>query len=104
VHISLNLSPVAKRDILDISDYYAEVSVALAERFVEELQRSLHGLTQHPDKGSRRYAHLLPDRSLRTWPLDRFPYLLFYRSHDETLKLLRVLHERRALTRKLMKH
>lgn len=100
----ISLSPVAQRDILDISDYYADASATLAERFIEELQRSQHGLTQHPDKGSRRYAHLLPDRSLRTWPLDRFPYLLFYRSHNETLKLLRVLHERRALTRKLIRH
>jgi len=102
--VRISLSPVAQRDILDISDYYADASATLAERFIEELQRSLHGLTQHPDKGSRRYAHLLPDRSLRTWPLDRFPYLLFYRSHNETLKLLRVLHERRALTRKLIRH
>ncbi|WP_433694139.1 hypothetical protein [Herbaspirillum seropedicae] len=44
------------------------------------------------------------DRSLRMWQLDHFPYLLFYRTQAETLSLLRVLHERRALSANALKH
>ncbi|MET2990131.1 type II toxin-antitoxin system RelE/ParE family toxin [Herbaspirillum seropedicae] len=61
----ITLSPVAQRDILDITDYYVEFSPALAERFAEELTSTLQGLALQPAMGSRRYAHLLLDRSLR---------------------------------------
>lgn len=94
----IRLSPVAQRDILDITDYYTELSGRLVERFTEELTSTLRSLTRQPGMGSQRYAHLLPDRSLRMWQLDHFPYLLFYRARDETFSLLRVLHEHRALS------
>ncbi|MCI1003984.1 type II toxin-antitoxin system RelE/ParE family toxin [Herbaspirillum sp. C7C8] len=94
----MRLSPVAQRDILDITDHYTALSPHLGERFTEELTTTLHDLTRQPGMGSRRYAHLLPDRSLRMWRLDHFPYLLFYRARDDTFSLLRVLHERRALS------
>lgn len=100
----IELSPVAQRGILDITDYYVEFSPALAERFAEELTITLQGPALQPAMGSRRYAHLLPDRSLRMWQLDHFPYLLFYRTQAQTLNLLRVLHERRALSANALKH
>jgi toxin ParE1/3/4 len=100
----IRLSPVAQRDILFVSDYYAELSSALGERFNEELTHTLHNLTRQPGMGSRRYAHLLPDRSLRMWQLDHFPYLLFYRVQDEVLSLLRVLHERRTMSAEALRH
>lgn len=93
----IRLSPVAQRDILDITHYYTELSPRLGERFTEELTATLRSLTRQPGMGSRRYAHLLPDRSLRMWQLDHFPYLLFYRAPEETFSLLRVLHERHTL-------
>ncbi|OWY35814.1 hypothetical protein CEJ45_05260 [Herbaspirillum aquaticum] len=98
MRMRIRLSPVAQRDILDITDYYTELSRRLGERFTEELTSTLRSLTRQPGMGSQRYAHLLPDRSLRMWQLDHFPYLLFYRARDETFSLLRVLHERRALS------
>lgn len=98
------LSPVARRDILDITDYYAEIAVVLAERFVDELDATLHGLCFQPGVGSRRYAHFLMDQSLRVWQLDRFPFLLFYRIDGQSLDVLRVLHERRDLSADLITH
>lgn len=98
------LSPVAKRDVLDIADYYTEISPALAERFVDELDVTLHGLCFQPGVGSRRYAHFLTDQSLRVWQLDRFPFLLFYRVDGQMLDVLRVLHERRDLSADLIAH
>ena len=98
------LSPVAKCDILDITDYYADLSVALAERFVSELDATLYGLCFQPGVGSRRYAHFLEDHSLRLWQLDHFPFLLFYRIDGQLLDVLRVLHERRDLSADLITH
>jgi len=102
--VRFKLSPVAKRDILDIVDYYTEISPALAERFVDELGATLHDLCFQPNVGSRRYAHFLKDQSLRMWQLDRFPFLLFCRVDGQMLDVLRVLHERRDLSADLISH
>jgi toxin ParE1/3/4 len=47
--------------------------------------------------GSQRYAHLLPDRSLRMWQLDHF---LTFSSIVRAMKpsVCCALHERRALS------
>ena len=72
--MEFKLAPVAKSDVLEITDYYAEISTELAERFVSELESTLHGLCLQPGVGSRRYAHFLADQSLRVWQLDCFPF------------------------------
>ena len=102
--MKFKLAPVAKRDVLEITDYYAAISPNLAERFVDELEATLHGLCFQPGVGSRRYAHFLPDQSLRVWQLDRFPFLVFYRIDGGWLDVLRVLHERRDLAAGLITH
>ncbi len=61
-------------------------------------------LVEHPSVGSRRYAHLLPDASLRVWSFDRFPYLVFYRVSGDVLDVVRVLHERRDIVASLIAH
>lgn len=102
--MEFKLAPVAKSDVLEITDYYADISFDLAERFVSELETTLHGLCFQPGVGSRRYAHFLPDQLLRVWQLDRFPFLLFYRIDGVWIEVLRVLHERRDLSANLITH
>lgn len=46
--MEFKLAPVAKSDVLEITDYYAEIYVELAERFVSELETTLHGLCSNP--------------------------------------------------------
>ncbi len=104
MNLRFKLSPVAKRDILDITDYYIEISPSLAERFVDELDSTLYGLCFQPGVGSRRYSHFLEDHSLRMWQLDRFPFLLFYRIDGQVLDVLRVLHERRDVSADMITH
>jgi toxin ParE1/3/4 len=96
------LRPRAKNDLLDIVDHYTGISAELAERFTVELNSTLLGLCSHPGLGSRRYAHFLPDQSLRCWHLDRFPFLVFYRVGGNSLSVLRILHERRDLSASLI--
>lgn len=86
---------------MSITDFYANLSTRLGERFIDELEKALQLLCRQPDLGSQRYAHLLPDRSLRMWQLDHFPFLVFYRI-DTRIEVLRVLHQRRALSPKLI--
>lgn len=102
--MEFKLAPVAKSDVLEITDYYAEISTELAERFVSELETTLHGLCFQPGVGSRRYAHFLADQSLCVWQLDRFPFLLFYRIDATWIEVLRVLHERRDLSANMISH
>lgn len=100
--MDFKLTPVAKSDVLEITDYYIVISDELAERFVTELETTLRDLCLQPGMGSRRYAHFLPDQSLRVWQLDRFPFLLFYRIDHVWIGVLRVLHERRDLSADLI--
>ncbi|MHA4866576.1 type II toxin-antitoxin system RelE/ParE family toxin [Duganella sp. PWIR1] len=96
--MDFKLSPAAELDVEEITDYYASVRADLADSFVSELESALQDLCDEPNIGSRQYAHFLPDRSLRSWHLDRFPFILFYRIDASELDLLRVLHERRDLS------
>jgi toxin ParE1/3/4 len=100
--VKFKLSSAAKNDVYEITDYYANISAQLAESFVTELETTLHALCMQPGLGSRRYAHLLPNHSLRSWRLDRFPFLLFYRLEGALIDVLRVLHERRDISADLV--
>jgi toxin ParE1/3/4 len=100
--VDFKLSPAAELDMQKIVDHYAAVSVDLADSFVSELEYALHELCDEPNIGSRRYANFLTDRSLRSWHLARFPYIVFYRIGDNEIDVLRVLHERRDLSADLI--
>lgn len=68
----------------------------------DELLSAVRLPVDEPAAGSRRYAHLIRDGRLRVWALDRFPFLLFYRFAENRLEIVRILHERRNITRGLL--
>ena len=69
----------AEQDIDDAVDfYYGEGGSDLALRFVDELQSVFVQLTAHPEAGSPRYSIELEIPELPHWPMQRFPYLIFY--------------------------
>ena len=82
--------------------YYAALSPQAARDFNREFQEALRQLTETPHIGSRRYAHLSRDGNTRVWRLDCFPFLTFYRVDDDTIDVVRLLHERRRITRPLI--
>ena len=57
----------------------------VAERFVDALERALDRLARQPQLGSLRFAYDLDIPDLRTWPVHRFPYLIFYVEQDDRL-------------------
>ncbi|WP_107668077.1 type II toxin-antitoxin system RelE/ParE family toxin [Cyanothece sp. BG0011] len=86
------ISPQASRDLDDIFDYFAQVSVDAGERFVLEFEKKCNNLKQFPKMG-RSYSEFQP--SLRGVPLDN--YIIFYRIIDNDIEIIRVLSAYRDL-------
>jgi toxin ParE1/3/4 len=86
----------ANRDVEAIIDYYlAAGAPRAAADFVAELQRSMDRIAAHPALGSPRYALELRIPRIRSWPLRRFPYLVFYVEQRTHVEVWRVLHGQR---------
>ena len=88
----------AVRDIDEALVYYlreGEVQAALG--FIDELEKAYGHIAQYPAAGSLRYAWELDVPGLRSWPLQRYPYLVFYREHGEHIDVWRVLHDQRDI-------
>ena len=83
-------------DARDAGDYYAvEGGEQLESRFLDALQMAFRHIAQHPATGSSWWAARLRRPGLRAWPLQRFPYLVFYVEHEHAIEVWRVLHNRR---------
>ena len=88
----------ALRDVDEALAYYlrkGEVQAALG--FIDELEKAYGHIAQYPAAGSLRYAWELDVPGLRSWPLQRYPYLVFYREHGDHIDVWRVLHGQRDI-------
>ena len=91
-----HLRSAASKDIDDALAYYAaEAGAKVANEFIDELQAAVEHLKAHPLTGSFRFAFELELPSLRSWSLQKFPYLIFYEPGDDSIDIWRVLHNRR---------
>lgn len=97
--LRLKVHRAAKSDLAEVVSFYAAISQALPDAFLEQFRNALTLLCDRPEVGSRRFAHLFPDIELRTWSLDRFPFRVFYMVKGNTLHVLRLDHERREVTK-----
>jgi toxin ParE1/3/4 len=69
----------ADGDIETVIDHYlAAAGTGVALSFVDALEAAFLHLSRHPATGSPKYAVALNLPGLRSWPLGRFPYLVFY--------------------------
>ena len=94
----LRVAPAAARDLQKISDEIATAAgkrVALA--FMERLRQSLEGLVQFPGMGRQRPAF---GSGVRSWVV--YPYVAFYRQAGLDVEIIRVVHGRRRITRRLL--
>ena len=83
----------ADRDVERIVDrYLLEAGADVALAFIAALESGYGPLARHPGTGSPRYAHELNIPGLRSWPLRRYPYLVFYFGNAERIEIWRVLH------------
>jgi toxin ParE1/3/4 len=75
----------------------AEGGEALASGFIDALAQAYAHIARHPATGSPRYAHELNLPGLRSRPLTRFPYLVFYVEQGNDIDVWRVLHQQRDI-------
>lgn len=85
-----------------VSWYLKEGAEPLALRFVDALERTYRHVRRNPATGSSRYAHALDLPELRTWPVDGFPYLVFYVERDDHIDVWRVLHAERDVPTRIL--
>jgi toxin ParE1/3/4 len=87
------LRRAANQDVENIIDHYAEnAGAAVANDFIDALEQGYAHIARNPGTGSPRYGHRLELPGLRTWPLIRFPYLVFYFEADAEIDIWHVLH------------
>jgi toxin ParE1/3/4 len=86
--------PAARRDVLDAFEYLEEqAGVETAVRFLDATRRTLDGLTRMPHKGHLCTFSRPELQDLRRWPVHDFEnWLVFYRSTDDAIDVLRILH------------
>lgn len=87
----------AEADIDAALDYYLAEAAQVAASFIESLEHATQHIQTHPATGSPRYAHELNLPGLRHWPLQRFPYSLFYIEHADHLDVIRLVHMSRDI-------
>jgi toxin ParE1/3/4 len=84
----------ATNDLERAFAYYFDVAnLQVAERFQEAVVQALDHIQRHPGTGSMRYALADVKPPLRFWPLNHFPYAVFYLARSEHIDVVRVLHQ-----------
>jgi toxin ParE1/3/4 len=95
----MNAKPVIPRELANsdvdsaIAYYLKEQAEKAALGFIDALEQAYKQISRHPASGSARYAHELDIPELRSWPLQRYPYLIFYVEQETHIDVWRVLHE-----------
>jgi toxin ParE1/3/4 len=88
----------ANVDIDNAIDHYLdEAGRPAAERFIDALEAALRQIARFPGTGSTRYGVEVDVPDLRSWPLGRYPFLVFYVERADTVEILRVLHMHRDI-------
>lgn len=88
--MTYSLHPGVEHDIANALDFYSEqASPMVAERFLDEFERVVKLLFEHPDLGTP------TTRGRRAFPLKVFPYLVVYRNLESSIRILIVRHQHR---------
>lgn len=92
----------AELDIDATVDYYlSEDAADAAMGFIDALEQAYKHIGLHAATGSPRYGHELGLPGLRSWPLTRYPYLVFYLDCADHIDVWRVLHTSRDIPERM---
>jgi toxin ParE1/3/4 len=87
------LRAAAELDVESAFEHYLLTAGAdVAEGFIDALALAYAHLARHPATGSPRYGLKLNVPGLRSWPVNRYPYLVFYLDMPQEIDVVRVLH------------
>ena len=88
----------ADQDVDEALAYYlGEGSDAAALGFIDALEHAYTHIGRHPGTGSPRYGHELNLPGLRSWPLTRYPHIVFYFERTDYIDVWRVLQGQRDI-------
>lgn len=88
----------ARLDIEAASDYYlAQAGGAVAAAFLSAIETAFRRIADNPGAGSTYFAHLAGAAGLRSRLLVRYPYVVLYVETDDTIDVVRVLHQRQDI-------
>jgi toxin ParE1/3/4 len=99
----MKFKPVIPRELANrdvdgaIEHYLSEGGEQAAMGFIKALEQAYTHIGHHPATGSPRYAHELNLSGLRTWPLTRYPHLVFYIERNDHIDIWRVLQGQRDI-------
>ena len=99
----MTAKPIVPRELANgdveeaIAYYLREASNKAALGFVDALETAYRHISRHPTSGSSRHAVELNLAGLRSWPLRRFPHLVFYVETKDCIDIWRVLHSARDI-------
>lgn len=82
-----------------LDHYQREAGMAVADAWVDALHKAFTPIGRQPGTGSPRFAHELNLPGLRSSPLTRFPYLVFYMEREDHVDVWRILHAQRDMAR-----
>ena len=89
---------IARKDEEAAFDHYAsEAGHSVADAFADALREVYRLIAERPAIGSLRYARVADLPDLRSRPVGRFPYLVFYIDREAYVEVWRVLHGRRDI-------
>lgn len=98
------LSIQARKDVEAAIDYYVDDDAEQAAwGLIDALEKAYVHISRQPGTGSSRYAHEVNLPGLRSWPLTRYPHLIFYVEHAEHIDVWRLLHGARDIASWLLK-
>ncbi len=83
----------AMRDLADARAYYRQEAPHMLVDFALTVDSEFLHLRRHPDTGSPRYGLQLGIPGLRSWPVKKFPHIIFYMVDDTRVVVLRVLYQ-----------
>ena len=95
----LRLTRVAASDIQEQADWYEQRSdCALARRWENKVTAALIRIEKNPRSGARCGFRAEELQSVRRMPIAGFPkHLIFYRTEEREIRVLRVIHGARDL-------
>ena len=79
----------AEEEMTEASLFYEAASAGLGEEFLDDVQRVIGILREHPELGQ------LIESELRLAPLRRFPFSLIYSFRMDEIIIIAVAHQKR---------
>ena len=95
---TINKTPLAAADLIEIASFIAEDNLDAAERFLDAAEETFANLVAMPLMGHAVTFQHPQAQGMRVWRVQGFAnYVIFYRAVEHGIEVIRVLHAARDL-------